>query len=101
MNQGDLADAVAEATGAKKAEAARVVEAVLDAIRDGLKRGEKVSIRGFGEFEAARRGPRKGRNIRTGETIDVAPVTLVKFRPGKSLKDALNGGGALAARFSR
>ncbi len=78
-----------------------MVGAVRDAIRDGLKRGEKVSIRGFGEFEAAHRGPRKGRNIRTGETIDVAPMTLVKFRPGKPLKDALNGGEALAAQFSR
>ena len=51
MNQGDLADAVAEATGAKKAEAAKVVEAVLDAVRDGLKRGEKIAISGFGSFE--------------------------------------------------
>jgi DNA-binding protein HU-beta len=95
MNQGDLADAVAEATGGKKAEAAKVVEALLDTIKDGLKRGEKVRIKGFGEFEAARRGPRKGRNIATGETIDVAPMTLVKFRPGKSLKDAVNGGGGM------
>jgi DNA-binding protein HU-beta len=95
MNQGDLADAVAEATGAKRAEAAKVVEALLDTIKDGLKRGEKVRIKGFGEFEAARRGPRKGRNIATGETIDVAPMTLVKFRPGKSLKDAVNGGGGM------
>ena len=93
MNQGDLADAMARATGAGKAEAAKVVETLLDTIRDSLKRGEKVSIRGFGEFEAARRGPRKGRNISTGETIDVAPMTVVKFRPGKPLKDALNGGG--------
>ena len=101
MNQGDLADAVAEATGAKKAETGRVVEAVRDAIRDGLRRGERVAIRGFGEFEAVRRGPRKGRNIRTGEAIDVAPMTLVRFRPGKSLKDALNGGGAAAAGSPR
>ncbi len=93
MNQGDLESAVAEATGAKKAEVARVVAAVLDTIRDGLARGEKVAISGFGTFETARRGPRKGRNIQTGETIDVAPMTLVKFRPGKSLKDALNSGG--------
>ena len=101
MNQAELADVVAVATGAKRAEAAGVVGALLDAIRDGLKRGEKVRIKGFGEFEAVRRGPRKGRNIRTGEVIDVAPMTLIRFRPGKPLKDALNGGGAPAARSSR
>jgi DNA-binding protein HU-beta len=101
MNQGDLADAVAEATGAKRAEAARGVEALLDAIRDGLKRGEKVAISGFGSFEAARREARQGRNPRTGEAVEVPASTTVRFKPGKGLKDALNGGGALAARFSR
>ena len=98
MNQRDLEDAVAEATGTGKAEVARVVAAVLDAIRDGRARGEKVAISGFGTFEPAHRGPRKGRNIHTGETIDVAPMTLVKFRPGKGLKDALNGGREPASR---
>ena len=90
MNQRDLENVVTEATGAKKAEVGRVVAAVLDAIRDGLARREKVAISGFGTFEPAHRGPRKGRNIHTGEAIDVAPMTLVKFRPGKGLKDALN-----------
>ena len=101
MNQGDLADAVAEATGARKAEAAKVVEAVLDAIRDGLRRGEKVAISGFGSFEPSRREARQGRNPRTGEAVEVAAATTIKFKPGKGLKEALNGGGTLAARFSR
>ena len=91
MNQGDLADAVAEATGVKKAEAVRVVEAVLDAIRDGLKRGERVGISGFGGFEPSRREARQGRNPRTGEAVEIAASTAVRFRPGKGLKDALNG----------
>ncbi len=101
MNQGDLADAVAEATGAKKAEAAKAVEAVLDAIRDGLRRGEKVGISGFGSFEAARREARQGRNPRTGEAVEIAASTTIKFKPGKGLRGALNGGGAPAARSSR
>ena len=101
MNQGDLADAVAAATGTGKAEAARVVEAVLDAIRDGLRRGEKVAISGFGSFEAARREARQGRNPRTGEAVEVAASTTVRFKPGKGLKEALNGGGTLSARSSR
>ena len=97
MNQRDLEDAVAETTGAKKAEVARVVAAVLDVIRDGLARGEKVAISGFGAFETSRRAARRGRNPRTGEAVEVAASTTVKFRPGKGLKDALNGGAGPAA----
>ena len=94
MNQGELADAVAAATGAKKGEATKAVEAVLDAIRDGLKRDGKVAITGFGSFETAHREAREGRNPRTGKPVQVAASTTVKFRPGKGLKDALNGGAA-------
>ncbi len=91
MNQGDLANAVAEATGGRKGDAAKAVEAVLAAIRDGLKRDGKVAITGFGSFETARREAREGRNPRTGEAVQVAASTTVKFKPGKGLKDALNG----------
>jgi DNA-binding protein HU-beta len=55
-------------------------------------RGEKIAIPGFGSFESAHRGPRKGRNIHTGEVVDIPPMTQVRFRPGKGLKDAVNGG---------
>jgi DNA-binding protein HU-beta len=92
MNQQNLVDAVAAATGARKAEVAKAVGAVLDAIRDGLKRGERVTIPGFGAFEIAQRGPRKGRNIHTGETVEIPAGAAIKFRPGKGLKDAVNGG---------
>ncbi len=94
MNQGDLADAVAAATGAKKGEAAKAVEAVLDAIRDGLKRDGKVAITGFGSFETVRREAREGRNPRTGAKVRIAASTAVKFKPGKGLKDVLNNGAA-------
>ena len=92
MNQGELAAAVAEATGASKGDTAKAVGAVLDAIRDGLKRDGKVAISGFGTFETRRREAREGRNPRTGEPVRVAASTTVKFRPGKGLKDAVNGG---------
>ena len=92
MNQGDLAAAVAEAIGEKKGAAAKAVEAMLAAIRDGLLRDGKVAIAGFGSFETARREAREGRNPRTGRPVQVAASTTVKFRPGKGLKDALNGG---------
>ena len=92
MHQGELADAVAAATGAKEGEAAKAVEAVVDAIRDGLKRDGKVAITGFGSFETAHREAREGRNPRTGKPVQVAAPTTVKFKPGKGLKDALDGG---------
>jgi nucleoid DNA-binding protein len=52
-----------------------------------------VAIPGFWVFQTAHRGPGKGRNIHTGEAIDVAPMTLVQFRPGKPPRDAVNAGG--------
>ena len=92
MNQQDLADAVAKAIGVNKAEAAKAVAAVLDTIRDSLKRGEKIAIGGFGSFETAHREARPGRNPKTGEVVEIPAGIVIKFKPGKGLKDAVNGG---------
>jgi DNA-binding protein HU-beta len=72
------------------------VAAVLDAIRDGLQRGDKVAIAGFGSFETAHRGPRKGRNLRTGEVLEIPAGPAIKFRPGKGLKEAVQGAAGAA-----
>jgi DNA-binding protein HU-beta len=93
VNQQELVDAVAQAMGSSKGKAAKAVSATLDMIRDSLKRGEKVAISGFGVFEAVRREAREGHNPQTGEPVQIAASTTVKFRPGKGLKDAVNGGG--------
>ena len=92
MNQGDLAAAVAAATGTGEGEAAKAVAVLFGLVRDGLRRGEKVAISGFGSFETARREAREGRNPRTGAPVRVAASTKVRFKPGKGLKHALNGG---------
>jgi DNA-binding protein HU-beta len=78
-------------TGTTKAEAAKAVDAVLAALRASLQRGEKVALSGFGVFETAERGPSKARNLQTGEAVDVPAMTQVRFRPGKRLKDAIQG----------
>jgi DNA-binding protein HU-beta len=91
MNQQDLVDAVAGAIGGSKAEAAKAVGAVVDTIRDGLQRGERIAIPGFGSFETAQRGPRKGRNMHTGEVVEIPAGAAIKFKPGKGLKDAVQG----------
>lgn len=89
MNKAELIEAVAAATKGTKAEAQRHVEAVLEAVTAALKKGDKVSITGFGTFEVRQRAARKGRNPQTGETIRVKATKVPAFRPGKSLKDAV------------
>jgi DNA-binding protein HU-beta len=91
MTLDELNQAVAEATGGTKASAAKSVQAVLASIQDALAKKDKVSIAGFGVFETVDRPARDGRNPQTGETIKIAASTAVKFKPGKTLRDAVNG----------
>jgi DNA-binding protein HU-beta len=90
MTLDDLNQAVAEATGGTKAGAAKSVQAVLTSIQESLAKKEKVSIAGFGVFETVHRPARDGRNPQTGQTIKIAASNAVKFKPGKSLRDAVN-----------
>jgi DNA-binding protein HU-beta len=62
---------------------------VLDTIRDSLKRGEKIAISGFGSFETVHREARPGRNPNTGEVVEIPAGIVIKFRPGKELKEAV------------
>ena len=89
MNKGDLVEAVAGMNDTSKAQAARAVDAVLDAITKGLKKAGKVSLVGFGTFEVRKRKARTGRNPRTGETIMIKASKGVGFKAGKALKDAM------------
>lgn len=91
MNQADLIESVAAASGVKKTEADKVVRAAFDAISQALARGEEVRLAGFGIFEVAERGEREGRNPRTGDVVTIAASKAPKFKPAKQLKDALNG----------
>jgi DNA-binding protein HU-beta len=91
MNKNDLVAAVAQATGTSKADAAKAVDGVFDAIAGALKSGDGVQLVGFGSFSVANRAARQGRNPRTGETIQIAASKLPKFKAGKALKDAVNG----------
>ena len=91
MTLDDLNSAVATATGMKKSEASKAVSAVVHGIQDALKKGDRVSITGFGTFEIVDRPEREGRNPQTGQNIKIAASKAVKFKPGKGLKDAVNG----------
>ena len=81
---------VAEAADISKAAAGRAVDAVFDGIADSLKKGDSVTLVGFGTFSVSDRAARSGRNPRTGETIQIKASKMPKFKAGKALKDAVN-----------
>lgn len=91
MTLDDLNDAVASRTGMPKAKAAEAVQAVIRSIQEALGKGEKLSIAGLGVFEVVNRPERDGRNPQTGQAIKIAASNAVKFKPGKGLRDAVNG----------
>ena len=90
MNKLDLVNAISKDTGVSKKVADQALAAVLDSIKEGLKKGEKVSLVGFGTFETRKRAARKGRNPQTGKEMKIAAKTVPAFRPGKALKDTVN-----------
>ncbi len=90
MNKTELVDAVSKEADLTKADAARAVDAVIQAVTDALKRGEQVSILGFGTFLIRERAARTGRNPRTQETLEIPASKVPAFKPGKALKDAVN-----------
>ena len=90
MNKAELIEAVAASGDLSKADATRAVEGVLSNITDALKRGEQVSLVGFGTFSVKHRDARQGRNPRTGETIQIPATKVPGFKAGKGLKDAVN-----------
>jgi len=67
-----------------------VVETVFESIKEALKKGEKIEIRGFGNFRLKERQPRKARNPKTGESVEVPQKKAIRFKAGKALKEALN-----------
>lgn len=89
MNKAELIDAVAKSSDLKKADAARAVDGVIDAISDALKNNDSVSLVGFGIFSVKERAARQGRNPLTGDTITIKAARVPTFKAGKVLKDAV------------
>ncbi len=88
MNKGDLISEVSKVVSTKK-EAQAAVDAVFDTIRETLKKGEDVTLVGFGTFKVVKREARKGRNPQTGKEMQIAAKKVPKFTPGKTLKEAV------------
>lgn len=90
MNKAELIDHIASSCDLSRAAAARALDATLEAITDSLSRGEAVSLVGFGTFAVGARAERTGRNPQTGAEITIPAARIPRFRPGKTLKDAVN-----------
>jgi integration host factor subunit beta len=91
MTKAELVDQVARTTQLTKKHAEIMVNTVFDSIVDSLKEGEKIELRGFGSFRIRQRGSRTGRNPKTGARVDVPSKSIPYFKPGKELRELLNG----------
>jgi nucleoid DNA-binding protein len=89
MTKTELIDKIASGAGLSKADASRALDSTLDAVKASLKKGQKVTLVGFGTFAVTKRKARKGRNPRTGQVINIPAAKTPKFSAGKALKDAV------------
>jgi DNA-binding protein HU-beta len=90
MNKTQLIEAVASDSGLSKADSSRAIESLLDTVTKTLKKGDEVSITGFGKFSVVKRAARAGVNPRTGERVKIKASKAPKFAAGASLKQAVS-----------
>lgn len=90
MNKLDLIEKVAEKSWIRKNQGAKTINAVLETMKEELISGGSVNLIGFGNFRVTDRKARPGRNLTTGEIIEIPAAKVPRFTPGKALKDAVN-----------
>ncbi|MCL7930851.1 MULTISPECIES: HU family DNA-binding protein [Halomonadaceae] len=90
MNKSELIEAIAASADIPKAAATRALDAMVESVTDSLKKGESVSLVGFGTFSIKERAARTGRNPQTGQPIEISAAKVPSFKAGKALKDAVN-----------
>jgi integration host factor subunit beta len=91
MTKADLVDVVIRVADLSKKDAESVVNTVFGQIMEALKGDDKIELRGFGSFRVRRRRSRLGRNPKTGDRVDVPSKRIPYFKPGKELRDLING----------
>lgn len=89
MTKEEIITKAAEDAEITKAAADKALKSIIGSIEDALKKGETVTLVGFGTFSVAKRAAREGRNPATGEKISIAAANVPKFKPGKTLKEAV------------
>lgn len=92
MNKQDVVNAIAAATGLTKVDSAKALDALLDTITTALTKGDKVTLTGFGTFEAKVTAAREGRNPQTGAKLVIPAGRRATFSAGKTFKDAVKSG---------
>ena len=90
VNKQELIDTIAKSADISKAAAGRALDSAVATIKASLKKGQLVTLVGFGTFYVGKRAARSGRNPRTGAPIKIRAAKVPKFRPGKALKDSVN-----------
>lgn len=90
MNKGDLVEKIAAGNGITKTAAAGAIDTIVSAVTSSLKKGDRVTLVGFGTFSVSQRKARNGRNPQTGGVIKIAARRVAKFTPGVELKKAVN-----------
>lgn len=91
MNKSELIEAVAAKTEISKTKSGEILDATMAAIKESLANGYNVQLIGFGTFAITERAAREGRNPATGKTIKIEAKKVVKFKPGKTMADAVSG----------
>ena len=89
MNKAELIEAIANSTKSTKADAGRALDATIEAVGKALKKGDKVTLVGFGTYSVSKRAARTGRNPQTGKAIKIAAKNVVRFKAGKELSEAV------------
>ncbi|WP_220338392.1 HU family DNA-binding protein [Wenzhouxiangella sediminis] len=89
MNKSELIDSIADGASLSKADAQRALDSTIESITKALKKGDTVSLVGFGTFSVKKRAARTGRNPATGETIKIKASKTPAFKAGKGFKDAI------------
>ncbi|MEW5807807.1 MAG: HU family DNA-binding protein [Acidobacteriota bacterium] len=87
MIKADIINRVAAETGVSKVKAIMAVEAIFAAIKESMKKGERIELRGFGVFQVKARKRGIGRNPRTGSEVRIPPGKTIKFKAGKNLRN--------------
>jgi DNA-binding protein HU-beta len=90
MNKAQLIEAVASSANVTKTDAENCLNAALDSIKKAVKKGDDVTLVGFGTFTKTKRKARMGRNPQTGKEIKIPAMTVPKFRAGREFKEAVN-----------
>ena len=91
MTKAELISKIAKSTGASQAMAGKMLDITLSEVSGALKKGDSITFTGFGTFSVSNRAARQGRNPQTGAAMKIAASKVARFKPGKTLKDSLNG----------